>query len=83
MLAQMKKGKGKENALHMVQVLPLEDSPKFFVVHVSHTETSHECCLTASMWQQTFGPHELFACMEPLTDNMFVFWLMMVQLITS
>ena len=57
------KGKGKEKALHMVQVLPLEDSPKFFVVHVSHTETSHECCLTASMWQQTFGPHELF-CMH-------------------
>ena len=54
------RGKGKEKALHMVQVLPLEDSPKYSAVQVSHSELLHECCVTAAMWQPTMGPHELF-----------------------
>ena len=43
----------------MVQKLPLDASPKYSVVEVSHTAEMHECCLTASMWQETFGPHDL------------------------
>ncbi|KAI5080270.1 hypothetical protein GOP47_0005749 [Adiantum capillus-veneris] len=49
----------KEKAVHMVQLLPLESSSRFSMVDVTHSEVVHECCITASMWQQTFGPHEL------------------------
>ena len=52
-------GPGKEKAVHMVQLLPLESSTKYASVQVSHTEAVHDCCLTTSMWQPTFGPHEL------------------------
>ena len=50
------RNKGKEKAAHMVQKLPLDASPKYSAVEVSHTA---ECFLTASMWQETFGPHDL------------------------
>ena len=43
----------------MVQKLPFDASPKYSTVEVSHTAELHECCLTASMWQETFGPHDL------------------------
>ena len=56
--------KGREpergKALHMVQVLPLEEYPKYSDVQVSHSELLHECCVTTAMWQPTMGPHELF-----------------------
>ena len=43
----------------MVQKLPLDASSKYSEVEVSHTAKLHECCLTASMWQEMFGPHDL------------------------
>ena len=43
----------------MVQKLPLDASSKYSEVEVSHTAELHECCLSASMWQETFGPHDL------------------------
>ena len=43
----------------MVQKLSLDASLKYYVVEVPHTIEMHECCLTASMWQETFGPHDL------------------------
>ena len=52
--------KGKEKAVHTVQLFPLETSTKYSVVQVSHQTEVHECCLTATPWQPTFGPHELF-----------------------
>ena len=51
--------KGKEKAMHVIQCLTLIDSPKYSVVEVLHDEAQHECCVLASMWQPTFGPHEL------------------------
>ena len=51
--------KGKEKAMHTIQCLTLKDSPKYSTVEVLHHEAQHECCVTASMWQPTFGPHEL------------------------
>ena len=58
-LPRKNKDKGKEKAAHMVHKLPLDASPKYSAVEVSHTAEMHECCLTASMWQETFGPHDL------------------------
>ena len=58
-LPQKNKNKGKEKAAHMVQKLPLDASPKYSAVEVSHTAELHECCLTASMWQETFRSHDL------------------------
>ena len=58
-LPRKNKDKNKEKAAHMVQKLPLDASPKYSAVEVSHTAEMHECCLTASMWQETFGPHDL------------------------
>ena len=54
------KNKGKEKALHTVKLLPLEAFSKYVTVEVSHQALEHECCLTVSPWQPTFGPHELF-----------------------
>ena len=51
--------KGKEKAMHMVQCLTHIDSPKYLAVEVLHDEEQHECCVSALMWQPTFGPHEL------------------------
>lgn len=31
----------------------------YSIVHVFYVEERHECCVTASMWQSTFGPYEL------------------------
>ena len=45
--------------MHMVQVLPLELSPRYSSVEVLHVDVQHECQLTPSMWQPSFGPHEL------------------------
>ena len=53
--------KVKEKGVHTVQLLPLEASTKYSAaVEVSHQTEVHECCLTAVLWQPTFGPHELF-----------------------
>ena len=54
------KEKGKEKAVHMMQLLPLETSTKYLAVQVSHQIEVHECCLMAAPWQPTLGPHELF-----------------------
>ena len=43
----------------MVQLLPLESSSRYSQVQVSHTDVVYECSITPSMWQPTFGPHEL------------------------
>ena len=58
-----KQEKGKGTAMHRVQVLSLEYSPKYVTVEVSHSKDVHECCLIASMWQETFGLHDL-VCMH-------------------
>lgn len=57
------KDKGKEKATQMVQKLPLDASPKYSAKEVLYTAEMHECCLTASMWQETFGLHDL-VCMH-------------------
>ena len=54
------KNKGKEKALHTVQLLPLEACSKYVAVEISHQAIEHDCCLTVSPWQPTLGPHELF-----------------------
>lgn len=51
--------KGKDKAMHTVQKLALDASPKYSAVEVLHDKEHHECCVIASMWQPTFGPHEL------------------------
>ena len=51
--------KGKEKQIHMVQLLPLESSKRYRKVEVSHMDVEYDCSLTPSMWQPTFGPHEL------------------------
>ena len=52
--------KGKEKAVHTVQLLPLETSTKYLVVQVSHQTEMYDCCLMVAPWQPNFGPHELF-----------------------
>ena len=42
------KNKGKEKALHMVQLLPLEACSKYSAVQVCHHSVEHECCLTTA-----------------------------------
>lgn len=54
------KNKGKEKVMHMVQLLLLEDCSKYSVVQVCHQAIEHECCLTVSPWQSTFGSNDLF-----------------------
>ena len=58
-LSLKNKDKGTEKATHMVQKLPLDASLKYFALEVLHTVEMHECFLTISMWQETFGPHDL------------------------
>ena len=42
-LPRKNKNKNKEKVAHMVQKLPLEASPKYSAVEVSHTAEMHEC----------------------------------------
>ena len=51
--------KGKEKAMHSIQCLTLTYSYKYSAVEVLHDEAQHECCVSTSMWEPTFGPHEL------------------------
>lgn len=44
--------------MHTVQWLTLTASPKYLAVEV-HDEENHECCVSASMCQPTFGPYGL------------------------
>ena len=49
----------KDKQVHTVQVFPLDISSQYSQVEVSHMDTIHECHLTSSMWQPTFGLHDL------------------------
>ena len=66
----------------MVQILPLDASPKYAAVEVSHTTVTHECNVSAAMWQPTVGPHELFRMHGTINKQRIrilvsVFWWMM------
>ena len=54
------KEKGKEKAVHTVQLLSLVNCPKFLAVEYSHEAPHHECLLTQALWESHVGPHDLF-----------------------
>ena len=58
-----KAGPSKDKQVHMVQVLPLALSSRYSLVKVSHMDVKHECHVTSSIWQPTFGLHDL-VCMH-------------------
>lgn len=45
--------------MHMAQVLPLDACSKYSAVQVNYQAPEHDCHLSASPWQPTFGPHDL------------------------
>ena len=49
----------KYKQVHTMQVFPLELSSQYSQVEVSHMDLIHECHLESSMWQTTFGLHDL------------------------
>ena len=59
----------KDKQMHKLQVLSLDLSLWFPQVQVSHMDVRHECHLTSSMWQPTFGPHDLVHMHGKINDH--------------
>ena len=51
--------KKNDKQVHTIQVLPLDASKKFKEVEVCHSDATHACCVTSSMWMPAFGPYDL------------------------
>ena len=51
--------KKNDKQVHNIQVLPLDASKKFKEVEVCHSDATHACCVTSSMWILAVGPYDL------------------------
>ena len=54
------KDKGKEKAVHTVQLLTLAKCPVYLAIEYSHEAPPHECVLTRAPWENRVIPHDLF-----------------------
>ena len=76
------KNKGKEKAVHTVQLLTLAKCPHYLAIEYSHEAPPHECVLTTAPWENRVSPHELFKVHGTINGRR-VCVLMMDQLTTS
>ena len=54
--------------LHTIQTLTLS-SAEFIEVTVGHTDSTHACCVTQTMWQPSVGPHDLVCLYGTIGDH--------------